>query len=165
MGSWSQIKQNIPGFYGLGTALSEFESQGNLNELQELYANNLFFKTLIDNAQQSLAKTYFELTKYLSEDKRFGNLWQNIYAEAQLTKKIILSISKQEFLMQAVPQTRASIDLREKIILPLLTIQQHALEEIRIAEETDQENNQTEVYRKMVVKSLAANINASRNSA
>ncbi len=165
VGSWSQIKQNIPGFYGLGTALSEFESQGNLNELQELYANNLFFKTLIDNAQQSLAKTYFELTKYLSEDKRFGNLWQNIYAEAQLTKKIILSISKQEFLMQAVPQTRASIDLREKIILPLLTIQQHALEEIRIAEETDQENNQTEVYRKMVVKSLAANINASRNSA
>ena len=47
VGAWSQLKQNVPGFYGVGTALQNLEE--NLDEIKRLYQTNLFFKTLIDN--------------------------------------------------------------------------------------------------------------------
>jgi phosphoenolpyruvate carboxylase len=165
VGSWSQIKQNIPGFYGLGTALEQAIEEFGIEVFQQLYKSNLFFSTLLDNAMQSLSKTNLSLTEYLGKHERFGEIWHSVNNEAQLTKNLLIQISQQEVLLGKTPVVRSSVVLREKIILPLLTIQQYALEKIRIAEENDVDDAQTEVYRKIVVKSLAANINASRNSA
>jgi phosphoenolpyruvate carboxylase len=165
VGSWSQIKQNIPGFYGLGTALENAIEETGLEVFQDLYKSNLFFSTLLDNAMQSLSKTNLSLTEYLGKHERFGEIWHSVNNEAQLTKDLLIQISQQEVLLGNTPVVRSSVVLREKVILPLLTIQQYALEKIRIAEENEIDDAQTEVYRKIVVKSLAANINASRNSA
>ncbi len=165
VGSWSQIKQNIPGFFGLGTSLEEAIENYGIDYLKNLYKDNLFFSTLLDNAMQALAKTNLNLTQYLGSDSRFGEIWHQVNDEAQLTTKLLLDISGQAVLLERTPTVRSSVVLREKIILPLLTIQQYALERIRSAEASDTDNEQTEVFRKMVVKSLAANINASRNSA
>ena len=68
--------------------------------------------------------------------------------------------------MQNNPAGKASIDIRENIVLPLLTIQQFAL--LKIQEIQKQENpdkSLLKVYEKMVTRSLFGNINASRNSA
>src|SRR6185295_16870695 len=37
VGSWAQMKQNIPGFYGVGSALKELKEKGKWEELQTLY--------------------------------------------------------------------------------------------------------------------------------
>ena len=60
---------------------------------------------------------------------------------------------------------KASIQIREKIVLPLLTIQQYALLKIQNLKESGAENKELEVYEKMVTRSLFGNINAARNSA
>lgn len=61
---------------------------------------------------------------------------------------------------------KASIDLREKIVLPLLTVQQYALMHIRELKQDPEKNAKAiEVYEKIVTRSLFGNINASRNSA
>jgi phosphoenolpyruvate carboxylase len=44
VGSWSQLKQNVPGFFGVGTALKHFEDTEQWNKVQDLYDNSLFSK-------------------------------------------------------------------------------------------------------------------------
>src|SRR6478735_10505375 len=45
--SWSQLKQNIPGFYGVGTALKKMKEEGRWNEVAQLYNTSGFFKTML----------------------------------------------------------------------------------------------------------------------
>ena len=115
----------------------------------------------------SLSKSFFELTAYMKEDKEYGAFWNVIHDEYQLSKRLILKVTGYEKLMQNEAAGKASIDIREKIVLPLLTIQQYALKKIQDIQRTEDEINETdlETYEKMVTRSLFGNINASRNSA
>ncbi|MFL9844041.1 phosphoenolpyruvate carboxylase [Flavobacterium rhizosphaerae] len=165
VGSWSQLKQNVPGFFGLGTALNHFENNGEWQQVKDLYEDSLFFRTLIENSMMSLTKSFFPLTAYMKEDDEFGEFWQIIYDEFLLTQKLLLKISGYEELMENYPDGRASIKVREHIVLPLLTIQQYALNRIRKMKHNGTDDTLLEVYEKIVTRSLFGNINASRNSA
>ncbi len=161
VGSWSQSKQNIPGFYGVGTALNYFKKNNDFEMVKSLYNNSLFFKTLIANSMMSLSKTFFGLTNYIAEDKEYSSFWKMLHSEFLLTKKMLLELSGQNELMEDQPAGKKSIDLREEIVLPLLTIQQFALMKIR----KKGTNIDEKVYEKLILRSLFGNINASRNSA
>ncbi len=166
VGSWSQLKQNVPGFFGVGSALKSFEDNDQWNKVQDLYDNSLFFKTLLENSMMSLAKSFFPLTAYMKKDPEFGAFWQIIYDEFLETKRLLLKIAGHKELMENYPDGKASIDVRERIVLPLLTIQQYAL--LRINELIKEKNPDLELiktYEKIVTRSLFGNTNASRNSA
>ncbi|MDO9276921.1 MAG: phosphoenolpyruvate carboxylase, partial [Lutibacter sp.] len=166
VGSWSQLKQNVPGFYGVGTALKKYEDSGEFEKLKHFYNHSDFFKTLIGNSMMSLTKSFFELTEYMAKDEEFGEFWEIIHTEYQTSKRLILKLSDYTELMQSNQVGKASIIIRENIVLPLLTIQQYAL--LKIQELQNEENPDLElikIYEKMVTRSLFGNINASRNSA
>jgi phosphoenolpyruvate carboxylase len=166
VGSWSQLKQNVPGFFGVGSALKHFEDTNNWEKVQDLYNSSLFFKTLLENSMMSLAKSFFPLTSYMKNDPEFGEFWQIIYDEFLETKRLLLKIAGHNSLMENYPDGKASIDIRERIVLPLLTIQQYAL--LRINELNKEKNPDLELiqtYEKIVTRSLFGNTNASRNSA
>lgn len=165
VGSWSQLKQNVPGFFGVGYALGEYEKRGEWDKVQSLYDNSLFFRTLLENTMMSLSKSFFPLTAYMRDDEDFGEFWQIIYNEYAETERLLLKISGYEELMENYPDGRASIKLREHIVLPLLTIQQYALNKIRRMKKGNEEDSRMDVYEKIVTRSLFGNINASRNSA
>ncbi|HCQ17065.1 MAG TPA: phosphoenolpyruvate carboxylase [Cryomorphaceae bacterium] len=166
VGAWSQLKQNVPGFFGLGTTLQKMADDDRLNEVKELYHNSLFFRTLIENSMQSLSKTYFPLTRYMRKDEEFGDFWQWIYEESERARRYLLEVSGQKNLLETSPNIRESIKLREQIVLPLLVIQQNALIRIKqLEKEGKGKSLLAESYRKLVVRSLYGNINASRNSA
>ncbi|WP_338376069.1 phosphoenolpyruvate carboxylase [uncultured Flavobacterium sp.] len=166
VGSWSQLKQNVPGFYGVGTALKTYEDNNEWQKVSDLYNNSLFFKTLIENSMMALSKSFFPLTAYMKNDKEFGAFWQLIYTEFLETKRLLLKLSGYEELMENYPDGKASVELREKIVLPLLTIQQYALLKIKeLKESSNPDEKQIAVYEKIVTRSLFGNINASRNSA
>jgi len=166
VGSWSQLKQNVPGFFGLGSALKYFEENNRFEEVKVLYNRSPFFQTLISNSMMSLTKSFFKLTSYMKDDNDFGNFWMLIYNEYQLTKSLILKLTGYKDLMDNEPANKASIEKREEIVLPLITIQQFALKKIReIKNSTHSKKNNIEIYEKIVTRSLFGNINASRNSA
>ncbi|TVZ58137.1 phosphoenolpyruvate carboxylase type 1 [Flavobacteriaceae bacterium MAR_2010_105] len=166
VGSWSQLKQNVPGFFGVGTALKVFEDKGEFRKVKQLYKSSNFFKTLIENSMMSLCKSFFDLTKYMAEDEEFGEFWNIIHEEYLLSKRLILKLTGYKELMQEEPAGKASIDVRESIVLPLLTIQQFALKKIQeLRKEENPDEAQLEIYEKIVTRSLFGNINASRNSA
>ena len=166
VGSWSQLKQNVPGFFGVGTALKHYEDTDQFNKVKTLFRTSDFFKTLIENSMMSLSKSFFDLTRYMADDKEYGEFWTIIYNEYETTKRLILKLTGFTELMQEEPAGKASIAMRESIVLPLLTIQQYALLKIQELETAkDSDDAEIEIYEKMVTRSLFGNINASRNSA
>ena len=165
VGSWSQLKQNVPGFYGVGTALKYYSDRKEFSKVKKLYKNSSFFRTLISNSMMSLTKSFFKLTAYMKHDESYGEFWTIIHDEYKLSKKMILRLSGYESLMQNEPANKASIEKREKIVLPLITIQQYALRKIKDIENEKLDKENLKIYEKMVTRSLFGNINASRNSA
>ena len=159
VGSWSQLKQNVPGYFGIGSAIASLEAEGKLGELQEMFKEVPYFKALMQNSMMALAKCYFELTSYMKEDPEYGDFWQILHDEYTLSKEKLLLISGLNILMEKEAVSRESVLIRENIVLPLLVIQQYALQKI------GQNAPLKEIYEKIVTRSLYGNINASRNSA
>ena len=166
VGSWSQSKQNVPGFFGVGTSLKEYEDAGEFDKVVALYNNSPFFKTLVANSMMSLSKSFFGLTAYMENDPVYGAFWSIIHDEYLLSKRLLLKLTGFDQLMQDQPAGKKSIDLREEIVLPLLTIQQYGLMKIQeLLKAGDMDEESRLVYEKLVTRSLFGNINASRNSA
>jgi phosphoenolpyruvate carboxylase len=166
VGSWSQLKQNVPGFFGVGTALKHFEDTNSFDKVTKLYNDSKFFKTLIENSMMSLSKSFFELTKYMQKNEEYGKFWEIIYEEFLLSNRLILKLTGYNTLMENEPSGKASIDIRESIVRPLLTIQQYALKEIQELEKgKTMDEEKLKIFEKIVTRSLFGNINASRNSA
>jgi phosphoenolpyruvate carboxylase len=165
VGAWSQMKQNVPGFFGVGTSLKTLEKEGKLEACKDLYANSSFFRTLVENSMQSLRKSYFPLTQYMEKDLEFGDFWKWIYNEYLLSIEMLLKISGQQEMMESSPFLRESIALRASIVLPLVVIQQYAMIRLREMEkECKKVPSIYQTYEKLVIRSLYGNINASRNS-
>ena len=165
VGSWSQLKQNVPGFFGVGSALKKYEDANKFEDVIEFYNSSDFFKTLLENSMMSLTKSFFGLTAYMSEDQEYGDFWKIIFEEYKTTKRLLLKLSGQKELMENFPEGKASIKVREQIVLPLLTIQQYALKKIQELQKNPGNEDELAVYEKIVTRSLFGNINASRNSA
>lgn len=162
VGAWSQIKQNVTGFYGAGTALQQLDMQGRFNEARTLYQQSLFFKTLMDNCEMTMNKCFFPLTAHLANHEVYGEIWQLIYTEFELTKTYIFKLSGRTELMSNYPVDQLSIQMRERIVLPLSTIQQYAISKISAIK--DAKEIDKEVYRKLIIRSSFGIINAARNS-
>jgi len=164
-GSWSQLKQNVTGFYGVGAALRKIEEKGKFEAVKKLYKNSLFFKTLLDNCEMAMMKSFFPLTAYLNRHKQFGEIWQLIFNEYELTRQYLMKLSGHTELMADYPVDQLSIQMRERIVLPLLTIQQYALTKIRELDEQLVQTPVKEVYEKLAMRCSFGIINAGRNSA
>ena len=98
----------------------------------------------------------------MASDIKFGAFWSSLNEEFYRTQQWVLKISGQAELLSNNPGIKASIALRDNIVLPLLVIQQYAL--ITLREQSLSEADRA-IFEKMVVRSLYGNINASRNSA
>lgn len=162
VGSWSQLKQNVPGFFGVGTALQQMKEKGYWDDIKAMFRNVLFFRTLVDNSMMSMLKSFFPLTEYIKDDPQYGPVWQLVKNEFDLTEKLVLELTDASILMEDDLPGRASIQMRDKIVLPLLTIQQYALHQLR---KPVISNSEKEVYEKLVTRSMFGIINAARNSA
>ena len=158
--SWGQLKQNIPGFYGVGTALKKQEEKGNWENVQKTYHKSGYFKTIIDNCMMSMSKSDFSITAHFINDKEFGAFWKMLNDEFELSKAMLLKLSDQSVLMENYPVERRSIAVREKIILPLVLIQHYALKNLQSASGEDQQS-----YEKLAIRTVYGIVNAGRNSA
>lgn len=165
VGSWSQLKQNLPGYYGVGTAIEKLEAAGKWDSIKQLYKNSLFFKTLMDNCEMAMNKCFFPLTAFLAEHPKYGGLWKQIYEEYERTKNCVLRLADATTLMEDKPVNQLSIQMRQRIELPLLTIQQYGLTKIREMEEQAVQADNKSTYEKLVVRCSFGIINAERNSA
>jgi phosphoenolpyruvate carboxylase len=163
VGSWAQMKQNVPGFYGFGSAIDQLMQEGKGAAIRDLYQRSLFFRTLIENSMQSLSKAFFPATAYLRNDEEYREFWDKMHEEFICTNRLLLDIAGQKELLESNQVTRESIKIRERIVLPLITIQQYALQ--MLAEDPATLPVDVEKFNKLVVRAMFGIINAARNSA
>jgi phosphoenolpyruvate carboxylase len=130
--------------------------------VKTLFNEVAFFRTLIDNSMMSMLKSFFPLTAYIQEDATYGPIWKLIKEEYNLTQALVLELSGNQLLMEEDATGRASILMRDKIVLPLLTIQQYSLHQLKKDSLSVEEKTN---YEKLVTRSMFGIINAARNSA
>ena len=161
VGAWAQMNQNVPGYHGVGTALLRMKKNRE-KELRELYAHSLFFRTLLENSMQALSKSNFHVTRHLEKHPRFGNFWKMLFEEYETAYNMLLDLSGQKNLLSDKPASQQSIAMREEIVLPLIAIQQYALQKLQ----EDKLGAEAEaMYRSLVLRAMFGIINAARNAA
>src|SRR5699024_7334366 len=160
--AWSQLKQNIPGFYGVGTALKWAFENDLWSEVENLYQTSGMFNTLIDNCMMSMTKTNFNITSHLVDDEEFGDFWQLLKDEYSVSLEYLLTLSRTSSLMENYPVEKESILIREKIVLPLIVIQHFGIRHLLNDEVKDEER---EIYKKLIGRTIYGVINAGRNIA
>jgi phosphoenolpyruvate carboxylase len=102
----------------------------------------------------------------MQNDPEFGAFWSIIHEEYLESKRLLLKIAGHQELMENYPDGKASIAMREHIVMPLLAIQQYASSQIVAMKKQPQYDEALlKVYEKLVTRSLFGNTNASRNSA
>ena len=161
--AWAQMRQSILAFYGLGTAISTLvkNNPDNLTTLKEIYKHSLIIKGIFDNALQSIEQTNFNVTKHISKHVQYRDFWQQIYDEHTLAKEYLFTITnKSENFLHSNPVKERSIRVRDNITLPLVILQQYALDCLR----NNPNHKYKELLKTIIKKSLAANINANQNS-
>lgn len=158
--AWSQLKQSVPGCFGVGTALKAVDEAGEWEKVEELYHTSGMFKTIIDNSVMSMTKSNLNITAYLKNDKKFGDFWNILKEEFDLTKVYFLKLTKTKMLMERFPVERKSIATREKAILPLVIIQHYAIKKLH---DTPVDDPNYEIYGKLLTRTVYGIVNAGRN--
>jgi phosphoenolpyruvate carboxylase len=142
--SWMQSRFNLPGWFGLGSALASIKDDGLLREMYQGWA---LFKTMLDNAEMSLLKADMDIAALyvdLVPDKELGNqMYRAIRAEYDRTRDVVLSISGHANLLDEEPVTQNAVQLRNPYVDPLNYIQVEMLRRIRSLPDPESEEAQS----------------------
>jgi phosphoenolpyruvate carboxylase len=150
--SWMQGRFNLPGWYGLGTALAG----GDLALLKQLYQEWPFFRALLDNAEMSLLKADIDIAALyvdLVPDREMARrLFARLTEEFELTRRLVLAVTGHAELMDADPVIQRSVQLRNPYVDPLNYIQVEMLRRLRAL--PDPEAAEAEDLREVLVLSI-----------
>jgi phosphoenolpyruvate carboxylase len=147
--SWMQSRFNLPGWFGLGSALAAVKDD---TLLREMYKGWALFNTMLNNAEMSLLKADMGIAALYVElvpDKELGSdLFRSIRSEYDQTRDIVLAISGHANLLDAEPITQNGIQLRNPYVDPLNYVQVEMLRRIRSL--TDQEGEEARAMREVI---------------
>jgi phosphoenolpyruvate carboxylase len=122
--AWTQVRYNIPGWYGVGSALSEFlESNPDaLETCKTWYREKMFFRSIVDNSQRELARTHLPTSELYASRVRNG--FRKILAdEFTKTREVILTITEQNEILDNRKVIQDSIYFRNHFTYPLNVVQ------------------------------------------
>ncbi|HET6316773.1 MAG TPA: phosphoenolpyruvate carboxylase, partial [Chloroflexota bacterium] len=116
--SWTQARANLPGWFGLGSALNQEIEEGALEALQRMYVEWPFFASAIDNAQLSLGTADPPtLRRYAAlAEQRLWSVFESIMAEYERTVAAVLRMTRQRELLERSPVLSRSIKLRNPYV-------------------------------------------------
>jgi phosphoenolpyruvate carboxylase len=130
--AWSQNRCNLPGWYGLGTGLEvvAHQPQG-LALLREMYAHWPFFRSLIENAEMSLAKADPLVAESYLELGGRPDLVAAIREEFRRTRVLVNETTQAGRLLGHRPVLRQAVDLRNPYVDALSFLQVRFLTDLR----------------------------------
>ena len=152
--AWSQMRLNLPGWYGLGSGLAAAP----LGELKKAYASWPLFNVLLDNAEMSLAKTDRKIaTRYL-ELGSSPALSAQLLREYELTKERVLAVTGHERLLEDRRVLSWAIELRNPYVDALSHLQLRALRALRATGSSTRDRALAERLFLLTVNGVAAGL-------